>query len=208
MLKMPHNGACRVGTRFSRGQTGSVDEIKGGFRKWSLGLALFPMLLSACVERRMTIVSDPPGAMATVNNQEIGATPVDVPSHHYVYNGYYDIKLVRDGYEPLLVKQAVPPRWYQVFPLEFISEDLIPWHIKDKRVFEFRLLPEPTVPSEELLRRAEAQRSRGQGIGHPPVTPGMIAPPASPNPPALRRGLETGPSPSPPVRLEPPVEGP
>ena len=90
---------------------------------------------------------------------------MDVPSHLFLYYGDYDIKLVRDGYEPLLVRQSVPTPWYEYFPIEFVSENVVPWHIKDKRVFAYELSPNQIVPTEDLLRNANSLRSRGQAIG-------------------------------------------
>jgi hypothetical protein len=137
-------------------------------------------LLAGCVERRMTIVSHPPGALVTVNGVELGNAPVDVPSHLFIYYGCYDIKLVRDGYDPLLVRQAVPPPWYEWVPIDFISENLIPWHINDKRVFFYEMVPSQILPTEYLLDKANARRSQGQTIGPPEPTigpqPGELPP--------------------------------
>lgn len=132
------------------------------------GLLLCLIVLTGCVERRMTIVSDPPGAMVSINNVEIGAAPVDVPSHLFIDYGDYDIKLVLDRYEPLLVKQAVPPPWYEYFPLEFFSENIVPWTIRDKRQLAYQLTPARIVPNEELLENANQYRNRGQAVGPTP----------------------------------------
>jgi hypothetical protein len=135
----------------------------------------------------MTILSDPPGAIVWVNGREVGATPVDVPSDMFIYYGDYDITLVMDGFEPLKVRQAVPSPWYEYFPIDFFSENVVPWHTKDHRVFTYQLAPARIVPREELLRNANLQRSRGQGIqGVPELPPGppgdepAMEPPARP----------------------------
>jgi len=128
------------------------------------GLAVGLGFLAGCVERRMTIVSDPPGAAVIVNGKDIGAAPVDVPSKMFVYYGDYDITLLRDGYEPALIRQAVTRPWYQCFPLDFVSENLIPWHIHDRRVFTYQLTPPAMVPTENLLDRANSQRERARMI--------------------------------------------
>jgi hypothetical protein len=152
-----------------------------------LGLAL----ALGCVERRMTVVSDPPGAVVSVNGKPVGAAPVDVPSNLFLYYGDYDLMLVRDGFEPLLVKQPVPAPWYEYFPLDFVSENLIPWHIKDTRVFSYQLSPAIKVPPDEVLDRAAAQREHVK----------MILPPAFPPPDAAPAPEEL----PPPARLENPV---
>jgi hypothetical protein len=135
----------------------------------------------------MTIVSDPPGAAVVVNGRHIGATPVDVPSDLFVYYGCYDILLQRDGYEPLVVRQPVPPPWYEWFPLDFFSENVYPCHIKDRRVFAYHMTPPPVVPPDDLLDRANSQRARGQMVGPPCPVPAAEPPP--------------------PARLEAPVPG-
>lgn len=131
--------------------------------------------LAGCVERRMTIVSDPPGAAVTVNGHDIGVTPVDVPSHLFIYYGNYDFKLFKDGYEPQLVKQAVPAPWYQCPGLDFFSENVVPWHIKDRHVFTYQLVPNTIVPTDTLVGNANNLRDRGQTIG-----PAFEAMPPSP----------------------------
>jgi hypothetical protein len=133
------------------------------------GIALSLGLLPGCVERRMTIVSDPPGAAVIVNGKDIGAAPVDVPSKMFMYYGDYDITLLRDGFEPALIRQAVPKPWYQCFPLDFVSENLVPWHIHDKRLFSYQLQPPAMMPPENLLERANDQRMRARTIV--PATP-------------------------------------
>src|ERR1700690_4113146 len=57
---------------------------------------------SGCVQRRMTIRSNPPGALVYVDDYEIGTTPV---SASFTYYGTRKIRLVKDGYETLTVMQ-------------------------------------------------------------------------------------------------------
>jgi hypothetical protein len=154
---------------------------------WVLGLSL----IAGCVQRRMTVISDPPGAKVIVNGHDLGAAPVDVPSNQFIYYGNYEILLLKDGYEPLLVNQGVPPPWYEWFPLDFISENLLPHHLKDRRIFTYELQPTIEVPPAQVFQNADAQRARGQTIGCPPelLPPGAIASP----PPA--QGVESPGSP-------------
>jgi hypothetical protein len=134
---------------------------------------------AGCVERRMTIISDPPGAIAIVNGHEIGPTPAEVPSNLFVYYGVYEIRLLKDGYDPLLVHQQVDPPWYEYFPLDFFSENLWPFCIRDRRVLPpYALQPTRVVPAEELLQNAASERARGQMVGVPDV--GLFVPAAAP----------------------------
>jgi PEGA domain len=125
-------------------------------------------LLAGCVERRYVITSDPPGAVVYKNGQPLGATPVD---DHFVYYGKYDFVLIKEGYETLAVEQEIPTPWYEVFPLDFISENLIAWPITDVRRFHYRLEPRRQVQTDKLLQDAGALRARGQSIGTPVPLP-------------------------------------
>lgn len=135
------------------------------------GFIVCMALASGCVERRMTVVSDPPGAQVFVNNRPIGASPAYLPSLQFLYYGNYDILLIKEGFEPLLVKQAVDAPWYEWPGLDFISENLIPWHIKDERVFPYQLQPHQIVTADEVLNNANSFRPRGQAIQETPLPP-------------------------------------
>src|SRR6516162_194597 len=124
---------------------------------WLLGIALGASSFSGCVERRYVVTSDPPGAIVLRNNEQIGATPAD---DHFVYYGDYHFTLIKDGYQTLQVDQEIKTPWYQYIPLDFVSENLVPWRIVDVRRFHYRLEPLQTVSTDDLLNRAQALRNR------------------------------------------------
>ena len=70
-----------------------------------VALALVPLVCTGCVRRRLTVRSEPP-ALAYIDDQEIGTTPV---STSYTYYGTRKIRLVRDGYETLTVLERFRP---------------------------------------------------------------------------------------------------
>ncbi|MDA7977730.1 MAG: PEGA domain-containing protein [Pirellulales bacterium] len=143
-----------------------------------LGLALLALALfsaSGCVQRRFTIRTNPPGAQVYVDDEYVGVTPV---SFDYTYYGTRQFRLVRDGYETLTVRQAIPTPWYEYFPLDFVSENLIPYEIRDERAVEYQLQPQRIVPRDELLQRAEELRRSGV----PPVPGGLVPPPGAVDP--------------------------
>ena len=181
-----------------------------------------PMLLLAaaaagCVQRRMTIRSDPPGALVYVDDYQIGTTPV---SHDFVYYGTRKIRLVKDGYETLTVRQPFPIPWYEYFPLDFVSENLIPWEIRDERVVDLSMMPAAATPPEMVVARAEQARLAAGSL--PPVTPAAAvvpapaspvpppAPPTAPQPLPAPRPFDQGPvfppAPSPLQGLQPPLQ--
>ena len=124
----------------------------------------------------MMIRSNPPGALVYVDDYEIGTTPV---ATDFTYYGTRKIRLVKDGYETLTVMQPVRPPWYQISPLDFVSENLVPWEVRDERAFAYQLTPQRVVPTEELRARAEQMR-RGAaapgGVSVPAGSPGGAAP--------------------------------
>jgi hypothetical protein len=120
------------------------------------------LLLTGCVRRRMTIRTNPPGATVYVDNYELGPAPRSVNFTHY---GPRQIRLVNDGYETRTVIEQVSPPWYQVPPLDFITENLVPGEIRDHRTFEYQLTPQAVVPPDELLSRAEALRRQAGTTG-------------------------------------------
>ena len=141
-------------------------------------VALAAVLLAVgggCVQRRMTIRSNPPGALVYVDDYQIGTTPV---STDFVYYGTRKIRLVKDGFETLTVRQPLPVPWYEVFPLDFVSENLWPWEIRDERVVDLAMAPAESQPAELVVARAQTARLAAGSL--PPVAatplPG-VAPP-------------------------------
>jgi hypothetical protein len=110
----------------------------------------------------MTIRTNPPGARVYVDDYELGTTPV---SANFTYYGTRKIRLVKPGYETLTVMEPIGPPWYQIPPLDFVSENLWPGELHDRRALSYQLVPQRVVPPEELLNRAEELRSRAQLSG-------------------------------------------
>src|SRR5262249_32019669 len=110
---------------------------------WWLTMTAGTVVLAGCVERRFVINSDPQGAVVFQNGQPLGAAPAD---NHFVYYGKYRFTLVKDGYETLVVDQDVPAPWYEYPGLDFISENLVPFTIRDRREFSYHLEP-ARIPS-------------------------------------------------------------
>ena len=136
-----------------------------------------------CVRRRMTIRTNPPGALVFVDDIEVGTTPV---SPEFTYYGTRKIQVFKDGYETQTIKQAFRAPWYEWPVLEFFSENLWPGELDDEHVVNLQLQPQPIVPADRLLGRAQQLRgdaSQGYAPALPnatntpqPVTP--LPPPA------------------------------
>lgn len=165
------------------------------------------LTVAGCVQRRMTVRSNPPGALVYVDDYQIGTTPV---STDFIYYGTRKIRLVKDGYETLTVRQPFPLPWYQVFPLDFVTENLWPWEIRDERVVDLAMMPAATTPPEEVVGRAEVARLSAGG-GAAVAAPVVVQPPPQPPqplpPPALQLPPQSPPA-FPPQPLPPPATGP
>src|SRR4051812_31608375 len=81
-------------------------------------------LVGGCVERRYTIITDPPMAVVLENGKPIGPAPVNKPFEYY---GTYRFTLVRDGNQTLVVDQPIPAPWWEYPPFDFITENLLPF---------------------------------------------------------------------------------
>ena len=91
---------------------------------------LLVLAAPGCVRRRLTVRSNPSGAMVYFDKQPIGTTPVSTP---FVYYGEYrEIEVAKGGFETEKIKHKLRPPWYQYPVLDFISENLWPWEIRDE----------------------------------------------------------------------------
>lgn len=136
-----------------------------------LALLLLASLAFAtgCVRRRLTIRSDPPGAVVYVDRQPIGTTPV---STSFTYYGVRTIEVVKDRYQTQTLKRRFFPAWYEIPPLDFISENLWPHELRDERVVEVQMVPQEVVNPDQLRSRAEALRASSRQGQIVPLAPG------------------------------------
>ena len=125
---------------------------------WGLTLVLAASLCG-CVRRTMTIRTEPvSGARVFLNDEEVGRSPVDVD---FTWYGDYDVIIRHPDYETLKTHWRVREPWYQVPPLDFFSEVVVPFEIHDNvHDKTFTLQPRQTPTREELVQRAHALRER------------------------------------------------
>jgi hypothetical protein len=126
------------------------------------------------VRRRLTVRSNPPGAQVFVDDQEIGTTPC---SASFVYYGTRKITLVKDGYRIETVFQKLNPPWYEIPPLDFVSENLVCRELRDERIVDVQLVPEEYVPPQKLVERAQALRDSARTGVITPLAAGLPQPP-------------------------------
>ena len=129
----------------------------GGWRLLIFALAACGVCASSgCVSRRLVVRSDPPGAQVILDGQEVGITPVAVP---FTYYGTRQLTLVKPGYETRTELVKIPAPWYQVFPLDAVSDNVLLHQVNDRHEIAWQLTPQGVVPLEKLQERADSLRS-------------------------------------------------
>ncbi|QEG42814.1 PEGA domain-containing protein [Roseimaritima ulvae] len=131
---------------------------------------LIVLSTSGCVRRRLTVRTSPPGAVVSVDNQVIGTSPA---ASSFVYYGTREVRIEKDGYRTETLRRRLNPPWYQTPPLDFITETLWPWEIRDERVIDVELVPKQIPPMEEVVGRADALRGQARAG----VVPGDVQQP-------------------------------
>lgn len=126
-------------------------------------------LQTGCVRKRMTFRTNPAGAMVYVDKQPVGLTPV---STGFTYYGTRSIEIVKDGYRTEKFLRKIHAPWYQIPPLDFVSDTLWPFESRDERIIDVQMTPEFDVPEDALIASGEQLRLQaGQGIAVSPPPP-------------------------------------
>jgi hypothetical protein len=137
-----------------------------------LAMLLIGSLTAGCVERRFTVTSEPPGALVYHNGIYLGATPVD---GYITFYGKQQFRLIKEGYQTLDVVQKYAPPWYELPGLDFFTENINPFKVRDVRTLHYTMQPMQTVRPDDVRQQAEQLRERGRNIGVP-AAPRPIAP--------------------------------
>ena len=112
--------------------------------------------LSGCVERKLTINTEPQGAIISLNDEEIGTSPVTVGFNWY---GNYKVRATRPGHEILDTNRKLTPPAHDQFPLDFFAT-LWPGRITDEYEWTFKLTPYKTPDRDQLIRDAQALKKQ------------------------------------------------
>jgi len=116
-----------------------------------ISLSVF-LLVSGCVERKLTINTEPQGALIILNDEEIGTSPVTVSFEWY---GDYWVRIRKDGYESLNTHRELKGPWYDIFPFDFFAQIISPNRTVDSYEWTFPLKPKKQISPEELIQAAE-----------------------------------------------------
>ena len=132
-------------------------------------LATAAATLTGCVERRISITSEPAGALVWVNDVEVGRTPAETNFKHY---GKYDVRLELDGYDTLVVAGDAKTPWWE-FPGPDLIAEAIP-NAKHTVRWHFTLTPTlSTTMAREQFEREMIERAHGlrDQLGPAPESP-------------------------------------
>ena len=178
------------------------------YRNAGLGAVLVATaMMTGCVDRKFLITATPAGAVPAAPGAPlpdlgaavyrygtyIGVTPVDDP---FIYYGKYEFTLVKDGFEPVVLQVPIKTPWYEFIPIDFFSENVVPFWIRDHRPLNFTLNPKVQDNEAAVLHRAEELQTRGRSIGAPRVEPPPPVPPGT-TPPVMPPAADTVPPRSP-----------
>jgi hypothetical protein len=137
--------------------------VRGSPRPRESWVVVAALAAAACqVQRELQITSQPPGAEVRVDGEAVGRTPVQVPYLHY---GTRRVTFYLDGYLTQSQVVEIQPRWFNVFPLDLITEVLAPVGWSDLRAIHAELehgsgaISLPAL--EGVLERAEILRRSG-----------------------------------------------
>jgi len=115
-----------------------------------VGLTII-VIASGCVERQLTIKTRPQGALVTLNDEEIGASPVTVSFNWY---GDYNVRISKEGYETLKTHRRLKRPWYDRAPFDFFAGCLNPKRIVNSYEWMFELKEKQEPERQQLIEDA------------------------------------------------------
>lgn len=113
--------------------------------KWMPLVLIAAVLATGCVERRVYLRSDPPGADVYIDGEYAGQTR---PGGHpdgdlyasFMYYGRREFTFRMPGMATHTIDYRLEPPWYQYPPFDFFAELLVPYPIIDSHDVHARLI--------------------------------------------------------------------
>ena len=126
-----------------------------GFRRNSysgLTVAVVLVLLcGGCVERQLTVKTEPSESLVVLNDEEIGISPVTI---NFEWYGDYNVRISKKGYQTLQTHRSIKRPIRDRFPFDLFADVLWPKRIVDKYEWTFKLEPYQSPDREELIDSA------------------------------------------------------
>jgi hypothetical protein len=122
-------------------------------------LLLAALSLGGCVERLLAVHSDPPGAAVYLDGEKAGTTPCEIS---YTWYGTRVLVLEIRGYSLVRQEVVLNPPWWQIIPVDFITDVVLPFTFRDRMSVSYVLEPAPISPEqvEAVLERAAELRKK------------------------------------------------
>lgn len=132
-----------------------------------LGLIAVSSLLCGCVERRVYLRSNPPGADVYLDGEFIGTTrPDDHPEGplyaNFVFYGQREYTFRKAGYTTVGGTVDLEAPWYEYPPIDFFAEVLVPWRIVDDHVVDIQMRKAGAADVDSLYENALEYRYRSR----------------------------------------------
>jgi hypothetical protein len=119
-----------------------------------IAIVLLAAGLGGCLERDITVTSEPPGAIVYLNDVEVGRAPVTTP---FKWHGDYDVVLRLDGYRTLHTHAKINTPPQEMIPFDLFN-DLAPWTIEDHRYLNYKMEKLVLPEEDKLIERAQQLR--------------------------------------------------
>ena len=112
---------------------------------------------SGCVQRTISITSQPAGALVYLNDEEVGRTPLTVP---FTYYGTYDVRLEKDGHQPLWTTAKADAPWWENPGPDLVGEAIPRNRVKINWHFDLTQRdPADETGDDRLIDRAKQMRA-------------------------------------------------
>lgn len=108
---------------------------------------LFVILAAGCVERKLTINTNPQGALVELNDEQIGITPVTVAFNWY---GDYKVRIEKEGYNSIDTHKELDRPMHDRFPFDFFAS-VSPERIVDEYEWTFDMQTYTPIDRQELI---------------------------------------------------------
>ncbi|MCY2960406.1 MAG: PEGA domain-containing protein [Planctomycetota bacterium] len=154
---------------------------KGDRGAYGLLVVAAALPLGGCAtERKLIVTSTPPGALVRLDDTIVGSTPYEIAFDAY---GTRRITLYKQGYATTSRQVVIDAPWYLIFPIDIVTEVLLPFGWKDIRRIEIPMAqdvgPVTRPDLAAVLQRAESLRLAEPSGPRPSTVP---VPPPPPKP--------------------------
>jgi hypothetical protein len=122
---------------------------------------LLLILLNGCVERRLFVKTEPPGAFVRINSRDVGPAPVEWSFDHY---GTIQVEVELKGHDPQEVVHKLRKPWYQQPVLDFFTDVLWPGTIHDNHELKLKMESRRALSEEEVESELRALSSNAEKL--------------------------------------------